>query len=75
MASGRKKRTHYSFILGSEVRRIETSHLLRYAQMHAEYATAACLDGDRAKTLARLAAVLEVLQEARNRGEQLRLRM
>jgi hypothetical protein len=69
----RRPRTHYRFTLGRAVEAVETTELLKLAAAQIRLGTAAMMDAERDKAFARFEAALELVTEARTRGDQLRL--
>lgn len=73
--SGRNRRTHYNYGMGKLVEQLAHEELLRQAAAQLELAQLAMRESEREQARARVLAAQELIDEARRRGDQLRLRM
>jgi hypothetical protein len=71
--SGRNKRTHFNFMIGESIERLETREILLQAAAQITLARYAVSSAERAQALARLDAAGEAIDALRSRDNQLRL--
>lgn len=70
-----RKRSVYDFRLGPAVKKVQDDELLKMIRAQLHLGQLALKGGERYQALARMEAAQELVEEARLRGDQLRLRI